>query len=91
MKRNGVEPELYERRISSFFEILSISSALLVQKIGVLCKNLFLGLKFTCNNIVLDNLTLLRMVVQRSKVYLAKFTVTGRLRVIEIPEIGELK
>ena len=77
MKRNGVEPELYERRISSFFEILSISSALLVQKIGVLCKNLFLGLKFTCNNIVLDHLTLLRMVVQRSKVYLAKLTVTG--------------
>ena len=57
----------------------------------VSCRNLFLGLEFTCNNIVLDNLTLLCMVVQRSKVYLAKRTVTGRLPVIEIPEIGELK
>ena len=63
----------------------------MVQKIGVLCKNLFIGLKFTCNNIVFDNLTLLRMVVQRSKVYLAKLIVTGRLPVIKIPKIGELK
>ena len=63
----------------------------MVQKTGILCRNLFLGLKFTCNNIVLDNLTLLRTVVQRSKVYLAKFTVTGRLPVIEIPKIGKLK
>ena len=60
---------------------------LMVQKIGILCRNLFLGLKFTCNNIVLDNLTLLRTVVQRSKVYLAEFTVTGRLPVLEIQEI----
>ena len=63
----------------------------MVQKVGILCKNLFLGLKFTCNDIVLDNLTLLRTVVQRSRVYLVKCTVTGRLPVIEIPEIGELK
>ena len=63
----------------------------MVQKVGILCRNLFLGLKFTCNNIVLDNLTLLCMVVQRSKVYVAKCTVTGRLPVMEVPEIGELK
>ena len=63
----------------------------MVQKIGILCRNLFLGLKFACNNIVLDKLTLVRAVVQRSKAYLAKCTVTGRLPVIEIPEISELK
>ena len=63
----------------------------MVKKIGTSCRNLFLGLKFTCNDIVLDNLTLLGMVVQRSKVYLAKSTATGRLQVIEIPETGELK
>ena len=27
----------------------------MVQKKGISCRNLFLGLKFTCNNIVVDN------------------------------------
>ena len=63
----------------------------MVQKIGISGRNLFFGVKFTCNDIILDNLTLLCIVIQRSKVYLAKCTVTGRLPVTEILEIGELK
>ena len=91
MKRKGVEPDPYNRRTFSFFEILSISSVPYGSKNRYIKQKLISWLKFTCNNIVLDNLTLLCMVVQRSKVYLAKCTVTGRLPVIEIPKIGELK
>ena len=77
MKIKEKEPNSHKRLTCSFFEILKFQVRVFVQKIGILCKNFFLGLKFTCNNNVLDNLTLLRSVVQRSKVYLAKCTVTG--------------
>ena len=90
-EEKGSRTFLYKRHTFIFFEILNISSAPYGSKNRYIMQKFISWFKITCNNIVLNNLTLLCMVVQRSKVYLAKCTVTIRLPVIEIPEIGELK
>ena len=61
MKRKGVEPIYTKDAPSVSLKFWVFQVRLMVQKIGISCKNLFLDLKFTCDNIVLDNLTLLTM------------------------------